>query len=161
MFVLILQNGATALHLASRFNNFQCVGALLQRKDLNINAIDSEGNSALMYAARSAEPDCIKLLLNDSRINVNIVNKQGKTARDIAQGSGKRGIKRTLTRKLFREYYEKYGLNKKGDEKTGNKGMKEKSNINQRDLTAVKAHLAEKSTTKEKSKAKLDKSNVV
>ena len=99
--------------LAARFNNYLCVGELLKRKELEINAVDNEGNTALMYGARSAEPDSIELLLNDARIDVNIVNKAGLAARDIGKGSGRRGKKRKRTRQLLHDYDEKHGLTSK------------------------------------------------
>jgi len=81
--------GETLLHVAASANNHEAVkqilaahlekgpSSLLEKKQLQINALDASGKSPLHRAFEENALECIKLFLNDTKADVNIVDKNG------------------------------------------------------------------------------------
>lgn len=65
--------GMTALHWACEMNHLPVVVILLTKPDINVNALNEDGDSALMRAVFSKANDIVALLLKAPKIDVNIV----------------------------------------------------------------------------------------
>ena len=70
------EKGATLLHHASASNQTAVMQYLMQSTNININAVDNDGNTALHLAAISGHSDAVHLLLqsgaNDTILNSNM-----------------------------------------------------------------------------------------
>jgi len=65
--------GFTGLHGASSLGIAEIVAALLEMKELDVNATDSNGRTALAWAARRGHEEVVKMLLEREGINANNV----------------------------------------------------------------------------------------
>ncbi|KAL3310961.1 Ankyrin-2, partial [Cichlidogyrus casuarinus] len=87
-----MQNGETALHLASRVANLRMVETLL-REDADIQLVCEGGNNALHIAVRYCNHSIVQLLINYAKnhlnesellVFINQKNKEGETALHFA-----------------------------------------------------------------------------
>ncbi|KAH6908138.1 ankyrin repeat-containing domain protein [Coprinopsis sp. MPI-PUGE-AT-0042] len=78
------EDGMTVLHHAVRNHNASLVKALLQRPDIDVNAISKEGLTPLLTAvipSRSSElhASCLQILLHSKNLRINLPDKNGMT----------------------------------------------------------------------------------
>ena len=85
-----------ALLRAARAGNADTVKTLLTSPNVDVNAVDAEGNTALIEAARFGHDDVVQALLI-AKADVNVKNKQGKTALMLASEGGHDDCVRLLT----------------------------------------------------------------
>ena len=79
-------NGDTPLWFAAFSNVFTvpAISELLKARNINVNAVNYNGNTALKRAARWGQVESVRALLNVRGIDVGIVDRYGGTALDIA-----------------------------------------------------------------------------
>jgi len=94
---LIKQHGLDlALILAAANGQNKVVQALLTVKDINVNAINQDGETSLILAAKNGYNEIIQTLLTAKNINVNAADPDGWTALMIAAQYGDNEIVQTL-----------------------------------------------------------------
>ena len=77
------ENGYTLLHAAASYNQLDILRFLLgSSNQVNVNAVDNDGDSALHY---STKVDAARLLIDIGKINPSITNSDGKTALQAKQ----------------------------------------------------------------------------
>jgi ankyrin repeat protein len=81
---------------SGRSDALKCVRLLLDRTDIDINAVNSAGNTALLTATNSKFSDCVDLLLSVEGIDVNVANSQGLSALDASVSNGTAAIAKKL-----------------------------------------------------------------
>jgi transient receptor potential cation channel subfamily A protein 1 len=77
------ENGATLIHHAAASNQIAIMQYLVQSTNININAVDNDGNTALHLATKNGHSDAIHLLLQ-SRANDTILNSDKDAPLHIA-----------------------------------------------------------------------------
>lgn len=75
------ENGYTLLHAAASYNQIEILQFLLSNQ-VNINAVDNEGDSALHYAGNA---QVAQILIQEGKANPAQVNGGGKTALQTKQ----------------------------------------------------------------------------
>ena len=78
-----IYNDSTALLAAISQNNYDWVSYLIQRPDVDVNMINSEGKTPLMLSISLQYEKIISLLLSIDRIDVNFMNSQYQSAISI------------------------------------------------------------------------------
>ena len=80
----------TLLHIAAEHNNIHALKQILLKQEVDIDAIDEEGNTALHYASMNGNLDLVRLLTDTNRIkdSKRIKNKDGDTPLNLAMMSG-------------------------------------------------------------------------
>ncbi|OQS07289.1 hypothetical protein THRCLA_00709 [Thraustotheca clavata] len=74
------ESGDTALHIATCFDHYDLVQELVKRKDLQINAINTQGYTAVFGCSNA---DIVQLLLSNG-LDALISGNEGETALDLA-----------------------------------------------------------------------------
>ena len=70
----------TPLINALIYKHYDVAHKLLDRNDININLVSSDGNSALLHAVLNDNIDIINKLISKPDININLQNQNGETA---------------------------------------------------------------------------------
>ena len=83
--------GANSMH---KSDALECVRLLLDRNDVDVNAVNDAGNTALITASKFS--DCVDLLLSREGIDVNVVNNQGLSALEISLSNGIAAVAKKL-----------------------------------------------------------------
>ena len=83
-----LESGCTALHCAVRKNQKECVRALLEVLDVDVNKADIDGMAPVHTAALHGFRVCLQELLNRPDIAINQHASDGATALHLAAGRG-------------------------------------------------------------------------
>ncbi|TAL60984.1 MAG: hypothetical protein EPN84_08690 [Legionella sp.] len=84
MFRYNYRHGMTALSLAAEMGHLYIVQALLDIKDIRVNATDSNGRSPLSLAAMYGHTEVVRALLEHRKIEVNLTDGFGISALMIA-----------------------------------------------------------------------------
>lgn len=74
----------------------ECVNLLLNREDIDVNAVDSDGATALIHTAQLNNIEIANLLLNKEGIDINIVDTFGRSALLTSVGNGNVGMVKIL-----------------------------------------------------------------
>ena len=89
--LLLRNNNMTLLQIAVKLNQVDCVKLLLDRKDIDINKKNKEGNTALHYCAKKWKDEInennkiiCKILSSRPEIYINSINNEGDTALILA-----------------------------------------------------------------------------
>ena len=78
----------TALHIASKHNQYDIVRMLLSHKQTDINKLTKSGKHALIIAAQRGNHRIVDLLISDSKMNVNQIDNDAKSLLYIACSMG-------------------------------------------------------------------------
>lgn len=71
------KKGLTLLHYYTLDNEFKTINSLFTMHDINVNAVNNEGQSPLFFADN---PDIVAFFLSDKRVDVNVQDIKGRTA---------------------------------------------------------------------------------
>jgi ankyrin repeat protein len=86
----------TPLHAAVEGGHVGVVHLLLERDDININAVDCYGKTPLFTAADSGQEAIVQVLLARDTIDINLASKDGRTPLHVAALSRHDGVVRLL-----------------------------------------------------------------
>jgi len=89
----------TVLMIAARNGAEEVVRCLLQRVDMDINAVDASGSTALVLAAAEGHTSVVSLLLDDEGIDIHASDHQGRLALIIAADGGFQAVVEQLLAK--------------------------------------------------------------
>jgi ankyrin repeat protein len=89
-------SGSTLLHVASRFNLYSVVEALLSLDNINANPKDESSNSPLHHAATNGHEAIVRLLLMRNDIKVNLRDCSRGTPLSYASWNGHETVVRLL-----------------------------------------------------------------
>ncbi len=89
----------TVLMIAARNGAEEVVRCLLQRVDMDINAVDASGSTALVLAAAEGHTSVVSLLLDDEGIDIHASYHQGRLALIIAADGGFQAVVEQLLAK--------------------------------------------------------------
>ncbi len=81
---------ATVLHIASILGYVEVVKVLLEKGDVDVNAIDEQGWSALIHSITNGENEVTKTLLDSQLCDINLCDIYGQTALHIEAEAGSR-----------------------------------------------------------------------
>ena len=98
-----LNSGKTPLYIAAASGYTECVAALLQVKDLNLNYRCPGGKTALYQAAENGCSECVRLLVNARGINVNVTDNNRQTPLYTAARYGRADCVRELLKAPYIE----------------------------------------------------------
>ncbi|WP_318521946.1 ankyrin repeat domain-containing protein, partial [Photobacterium leiognathi] len=82
------ETGSTALHFAAFYGQLNCVKALLEAPDIDVNKGNYEGQTPLYMAACNGHLNCVKALVKAPGIDVNQGNTMGTAALHAAAHQG-------------------------------------------------------------------------
>jgi len=91
----------TALHHAAKSGHAECVAALLERRDVKIEARDDKDKTPLYCAAENGHEDVVKLLL-EGGANPDVESSTGMTPLQLAISTGDRHVVEVLQKHVER-----------------------------------------------------------
>jgi ankyrin repeat protein len=80
----IKSSGVPLIHFVAKNGCIKHLQILLEDPNINVNAINNDGESALHVAVRANQPNTINFLLQSDRINPNCISKAGFTPLGLA-----------------------------------------------------------------------------
>ncbi|WP_180966352.1 ankyrin repeat domain-containing protein [Endozoicomonas acroporae] len=81
--------GLTLAMLAAKYGNIYCLKAILEKKIIDVDEVENNGQTALMLAAAFGQTECLELLLAQEGIDVNNQENNLKTALILAADHGR------------------------------------------------------------------------
>ncbi|WP_422490243.1 ankyrin repeat domain-containing protein [Endozoicomonas sp. ALE010] len=81
--------GLTLAMLAAKYGNIYCLKAILEKKIIDVDEVENNGQTALMLAAAFGQTECLELLLAQEGIDVNKQENKLKTALILAADHGR------------------------------------------------------------------------
>ncbi|WP_422461326.1 MULTISPECIES: ankyrin repeat domain-containing protein [unclassified Endozoicomonas] len=80
--------GTTLVMLAAKHGNIYCLKAILEKKIIDVNETDNDGETALMLAVENGQTECLELLLEQEGIDVNKRSNKYESALIMAAKNG-------------------------------------------------------------------------
>jgi ankyrin repeat protein len=94
--------GVTPLHCAAQKDHLSMLEKLLQRKNVDMNAVDRNGDTAFHHACWKGHADCAEALAN-AGCDMTLVSISGETGLQLAQREGRRATVAMLLRRIVDE----------------------------------------------------------
>jgi serine/threonine-protein phosphatase 6 regulatory ankyrin repeat subunit B len=107
-----MNDGTTPLYVACQNGHGRVVGALLTKKEININRAKNGGVTPLLIACQEGYVGIINMLLARKEIQINKVDSQGATALLVACQVGHMNVVKALLRNKEIDMYKEIEMDK-------------------------------------------------